>query len=45
VDTAVLVRLLRELADEGATVWLATVDPALIGAADARVELPPPLCG
>jgi excinuclease ABC subunit A len=38
-DTAVLVRLLRELTDEGATVWLATVDALLIGAADRVVHL------
>jgi excinuclease ABC subunit A len=40
-DVAVLLRLLRRLVDEGATVWLATHDPALAAACDARVHLGP----
>jgi excinuclease ABC subunit A len=40
-DTRLLVGLLRELADEGATVWAATVDPILVGAADRVTSLPP----
>jgi excinuclease ABC subunit A len=39
-DTAALVGLLRELTDEGATVWVATHDPLLLGATDAIVRLP-----
>jgi excinuclease ABC subunit A len=38
-DTTVLVRLLRELTDEGATVWLASVDPLVVAAADHQVHL------
>lgn len=41
VDVAVLLRLLRQLADDGATVWLATHDDALAAACDARIHLGP----
>lgn len=44
-DTALLVGLLRELCDEGATVWAATVDSVLLSAADLIVEIPPTRCG
>ncbi|MEZ4236072.1 MAG: hypothetical protein R3F59_07905 [Myxococcota bacterium] len=40
-DVAHLVALLRDLCAEGASVWLGTVDPLLIGAADAVVALSP----
>ncbi|MEQ1500737.1 MAG: ABC-ATPase UvrA [Myxococcota bacterium] len=40
-DVGRLVELLRALCDEGATAWLATVDPGLIGAADRVVTLGP----
>ncbi len=42
-DVERLLQLLQLLVDEGATVWMATHDPALIGAADAEVPLVP--CG
>jgi len=40
-DTEQLLSLLRELADEGATVWLTTHDAALAAAADEVVSLTP----
>jgi excinuclease ABC subunit A len=40
-DTERLLSLLRELADEGATVWLTTHDAALAAAADEVVSLSP----
>ncbi|MBX2799071.1 MAG: hypothetical protein KTR31_15450 [Myxococcales bacterium] len=39
-DVAHLLQLLRELVDDGATVWMATSDEALAAVADVRVELP-----
>ncbi|MCA9493731.1 MAG: AAA family ATPase, partial [Myxococcales bacterium] len=39
-DVVHLVGLLRELIDEGATVWAASHDPLLVAAADAVVRLP-----
>ena len=42
-DVERLLQLLQLLVEEGATVWMATHDPALIAAADAEVPLGP--CG
>ncbi len=42
-DVAHLLGLLRHLSDEGATVWIATSNPALAAAADARQVLPAPV--
>jgi len=39
-DVEQLVKLLRELCDDGATVWMATSDPALAAAADSTAPLP-----
>jgi excinuclease ABC subunit A len=40
-DVANLVALLRTLCEDGASAWLGTVDPLLVGAVDEVVVLPP----